>query len=132
MKKVGFIFAFIVLVLSCYSQKKDTTFNLKRINMCLAQGLEAKELLKEKVIELAKADTAIDILQSDMQDCKQEVSLLKQNAGIEKTEKDLCLNNLEAQKAATEKEKKHVKFWRRTTVVLVFVAVVEGLFLYLH
>lgn len=87
--------------------------------MALAEGLEAKELLKERTAALANCDSAVTLLKQNEADFKTQRAAYQSNQQVYQIQNEglvrdniECRKNLSAEKAATEAQKKKKKIWR--------------------
>jgi hypothetical protein len=117
----------MMLTISLMSYSNDTTkiqSRGKAIAIALAEGLECKEILVEKNVQLVKKDSAISKLDSSLTDKTKQLSLEKENNTIVKGQNQILLrknNDLETKvtdaQNQTNKEQKRKKNWRNLAII---------------
>lgn len=126
LKTLTILFNIVFLPVLSIAQEK---LNLKEINKYLAEGLEAKELLKDKINKLSECDSIVYYSGLESNNLKTQNILLNENIELTNTQKEICLkdlnkanNNIDVLNCLITKEKKKKKTWRNiATVELIFI-----------
>lgn len=113
-------FSIIFCLTSLKGQKK---YPLKEINIAIAEGNHAKELLLDKIYKLSICDSLLIKDNEEFVNLKKQISTIDENNQILENQRIFCINDLNS-----EKKKKNI--WKNigiTEFFVIFVIIVEKL-----
>lgn len=89
---------------------------LQEINRALAEGNEAKELLKKRSVSLHKCDSVLDGFKKSGEMLQKENSLLSQNNAVLEAQKVELSKKYDASVKEEDKQRSRKVFWRGTAI----------------
>lgn len=110
--------------LKSYSQHIPDTL-LKEINIRLAEGLECKQLLHEKNIQLKSKDSIINVLKDNVSSLQKSLAASQENVSIAKNREAAAYIEIDRIEKSCEKSKKDIVRLRKGRNTWRWISIVE-------